>query len=126
MGTRTRSRASVASDFSAMVPGAPGFDVAADRFQKQTLAIHRDLQLMRMFEAANTIQVGAKQLHAEFVFPAEWKVVIGPQTADRAQRHSCRDRCSGTDRRARCRFAILRASMRSPTASALTRSAAVR
>ncbi len=39
---------------------APGFDVAADRFQKQTLTIHRDLQLVRMFEPANTIQVGAK------------------------------------------------------------------
>ena len=43
---------------------------------------------MRKFEAANSIQVGAQQPHPELVFTAERKVVVGSQTANRAERHS--------------------------------------
>ena len=81
--------------------GAPGFDVAADGFQEQALAIHRDLQLMRMFEPANTIQIGAKQPDAEFVFPVEWKVVVGASNRRPCPAAFLHDRCPGTDRRER-------------------------
>ena len=88
-GTRTCSRASMASDLSVMAaPGSLLLGLAADRGHEHTRAIDRDLDLMRMFETTNRLEVGAIERQREVVFGVEREVVGDDQTANRSERQT--------------------------------------
>ena len=87
-GTRTRSRASVASDFAVMAPVWPSSFVAADRREEDPLAVDGDLELVLVLEAANRLEVGARQRHVEFVLAIERKGVADADAADCPERQA--------------------------------------
>ena len=70
-------------------PSAPArLGFAADGGQEDALAIDRDLDLMRMLETANPLEVGAVERQRKVILAVEREVVVDGQAADRSERHS--------------------------------------
>ena len=88
-GTTTLRRASTASLLSVMlVAGAP-FSVAASPptvIEEDALTVNRDLDLMRVLETADGLEVSAIQRQRELVLGVERERVVDDQAADRAKR----------------------------------------
>ena len=88
-GTRTVNRPSTASP---VVVGlsldADDLLVAAERGQVHALAVHGDLELVRVLEPAHRPEVGAEQLDLELVLAVERQRRIDQHAADRAERQA--------------------------------------
>ena len=67
-----------------------GFVVRRRPGEEDALAVDRDLDLMRMLEPANRLEVGAKQREREVVLAVEREVVADADAADRAERQALR------------------------------------